>query len=167
MPNWCYNRVEITHPNIQEIVDLLKSDETAFDLDKVVPMPPILRTTTSGRREFEIDGQKVVLDSWFMPSTGDLKADHAAARPFTPEEAAEIQETGYRSWYDWSIANWGTKWNTGRADVEIVGDDYVQYHFHTAWSPPEPVIQALRERYPEANIAAFYDEPGMCAAGYY
>lgn len=167
MPNWCFNRIDISHPNIMEIVNLLESDESPFDFEKIVPMPPILKTTTSGRREFEIDGQKVTLDAWFVPNTGDFIADQKQSRPFTPEEQAALDAIGCRCWYDWALANWGTKWNSSRAEREVVDNDFVHYSFHTAWSPPTFVIDALRERFPYAHITAFYDEPGMRAAGYY
>ena len=53
--------------------------------------------------------------------------------------------------------------------VRITGttEEYIVYLFDTAWSPPEPVIQALREKFEEVNITAFFDEPGMEIAGYY
>jgi hypothetical protein len=46
-------------------------------------------------------------------------------------------------------------------------DDQVEYTFSTAWSPPEGVIEKLREQYPDVSITAFFDEPGMEIAGYY
>lgn len=166
MPNWCFNRVDISHPRIHEIVELLKSDETHFDFEKVVPMPPILKYTASGSRTFTIGGRDVKLSRWYVPCTGDFKEDHKRSRPFTITEELELAKIGYSCWYDWALANWGTKWNTAQADFDTIGDDYVQYTFHTAWSPPMPVIEALRDRFPEASITAFYDEPGMCIAGY-
>lgn len=47
---------------------------------------------------------------------------------------------GKNNWYDWSITNWGTKWNAY--------DDYVENNvitFNTAWSCPMPVLDALAE----------------------
>ena len=70
-------------------------------------------------------------------------------------------------WWDWRVQNWGTKWNSYDDSVEIIDDETVEYTFNTAWSPPEPVIEKLREQYPDVSITAFYDEPGMEIAGYY
>ena len=70
-------------------------------------------------------------------------------------------------WWDWRVQNWGTKWNSYDDSVEIIDDETVEYTFNTAWSPPEPVIEKLREQYPDVSITAFYDEPGMDIAGYY
>ena len=64
----------------------------------------------------------------------------------------EFKLYGKNNWYDWCIANWGTKWNAygfdnnarQRADNEII--------FLTAWSAPHPVIQRLAEMFPEIKI---------------
>ena len=48
-------------------------------------------------------------------------------------------------WYDWSIANWGTKWNA--YDIEKIDDNTLL--FNTAWSMPQPVIIKLSEMFPD------------------
>ena len=70
-------------------------------------------------------------------------------------------------WWDWRIQNWGTKSNSYDDHVDTVDDETVEYEFSTAWSPPKPVIEKLREKYPDVSITAFYDEPGMEIAVYY
>ena len=49
---------------------------------------------------------------------------------------------------DWSIINWGTKWNA--YDIEKI-DDYT-ISFNTAWSFPEPVIKALSKMFPKIGV---------------
>ena len=64
-------------------------------------------------------------------------------------------------WYNWNINNWGTKWDIDGKYSQIDGDDYsFQVTFETAWSPPEQIYYALREKYPTVDITWFYDEPG-------
>ena len=48
-------------------------------------------------------------------------------------------------WYEWRIANWGTKWQPDIqvADVEGWENGSVFFDFNTAWSPPSPIIEAL------------------------
>ena len=70
-------------------------------------------------------------------------------------------------WWDWRVQNWGTKWNSYDCEVIEIDDEQIEYRFSTAWSPPEGVIKKLREQYPDIEITAFYDEPGMEIAGYY
>ena len=52
------------------------------------------------------------------------------------------------TWYEWSIREWGTKWNS--YDFGEAGDNEIS--FNTAWSRPEPVIKKLSEMFPEIKI---------------
>ena len=45
---------------------------------------------------------------------------------------------GYKDWYDWSCAKWGTKWNAYETEI---GDTYIK--FDTAWSSPDTFFQVL------------------------
>ena len=67
---------------------------------------------------------------------------------------------GDNNWYDWSIKNWGTKWNS--VDAESL-DDEIQ--FLTAWSPCNPVIAALAEQFPTMRFTYTFYETGMCFCG--
>ena len=70
-------------------------------------------------------------------------------------------------WYHWCIENWGTKWDACDKSVDYEDDEILALTFNTAWSPPEGIVEKLRERYPELSFSCFYDEPGMESAGYY
>ena len=70
-------------------------------------------------------------------------------------------------WYMWRVNNWGTKWNSCCAEIFYEDEETLEYHFDTAWSPPEPIILQLREKFgDDIYISAFYDEPSMECAGY-
>jgi hypothetical protein len=84
----------------------------------------------------------------------------------TPNENGGSDEHDDR-WYNWRLDNWGTKWNSYDCDLVEEDSDRLEYVFFTAWSPPCPVIDALRNKFPELYISAFYDEPAMELAGYY
>ncbi|MFC3058561.1 DUF1281 family ferredoxin-like fold protein [Paenirhodobacter populi] len=56
------------------------------------------------------------------------------------------EEFGHSSWYSWSIANWGTKWNAYSFRLIAEDDDQLDFSFDTAWSPPEPIFAALANR---------------------
>lgn len=59
------------------------------------------------------------------------------------------------NWYNWNCNNWGTKWNS--YGVEFHGDDTVS--FDTAWSHPQPVMEALSAKFPDATFEVkFADE---------
>ena len=70
------------------------------------------------------------------------------------------QKYGFADWYDWSVANWGTKWNACNSygcDCEENPDATILY-FDTAWSPAEPIVEELARRYPNLNVEYVYAE---------
>lgn len=75
----------------------------------------------------------------------------------------EAREAGIRSWYDWNVANWGTKWDA--CHVQVIEDDLddgtLVYRFDTAWSPPVPVVEAMIEALPDFRVRLHATEPGM------
>ena len=111
MPNYCDNYLTIEgNPDTRnKILTLLKSDESCFDFEKVIPMPENIYRGGVGAEEKEIYGEN--------------------------------------NWYDWSIKNWGTKWNSVDAEVH-----YNEIYFQTAWSPCDPVIAALAEKFPLCDL---------------
>lgn len=76
-------------------------------------------------------------------------------------------------WYDWRIANWGTKWDIG-ADI---GTDREEWHglkatrvgnqvccsFDSPWAPPIQLYETLVDL--GYNVKASYFEPGMAFCG--
>jgi hypothetical protein len=65
----------------------------------------------------------------------------------------ERRKFGKNNWYDWSVDNWGTKWNAYGYD----GTEYGSYtpgtiSFLTAWAAPHPVIRKLSALYHELEI---------------
>lgn len=60
-----------------------------------------------------------------------LKAVILAEAPDCIEKARcalrAYEETGYKDWYDWSVANWGTKWNA--CETRIVRRDHGRIEF--------------------------------------
>jgi len=133
------NRIEVygDKDQVKELKEFVDG-ETNFDFNKIVPIPKELIDTTAPTRE---------KDSF---ENRRLRKLHGAD-----------------NWYDWSNQNWGTKWNSYHDEVEYDGEESLVYKFDTAWSPPEPVIHALRKKFEDLSITAFYDEPGMQIAGYY
>lgn len=69
--------------------------------------------------------------------------------------------------YNWATTNWGTKWDISEAGCERVGPYRAVYRFDTAWSPPDPWIYKLAERYPDSFLRLQYVEPGCNFAGEY
>ena len=89
------------------------------------------------------------------------------------DERKECEDKGIDNWYDWSVSNWGTKWEASDLHLDDEGqyDDcaHVTVSFSTAWSPPVNFYETLYENMnadcddmgdPEFKICATYYEPG-------
>jgi len=65
--------------------------------------------------------------------------------------------------YDWSISNWGTKWDADIIDWERHDDNTIWVSMNTAWSPPTALYQYLVDN--GWGVEAVYYEPGMAYGG--
>ena len=116
------------------------------------------------------DGEQEVIDfAAIVPQPGSLFTDNLGSK-----EREECARTGRPNWYDWQIENWGTKWNAYDESVVERDDHNVVIQFDTAWSPPEPVIERLREMIAdmfsyedgyETDVAGHWVEEGHQSAG--
>ena len=61
-------------------------------------------------------------------------------------------ETGYESWYDWSIVEWNTKWGADNIGISDESDSHIDFTFDAAWSFPEPIFKKLGEMFPQMKI---------------
>lgn len=68
-----------------------------------------------------------------------------------------LLQYGEKDWYDWSISNWGTKWNADT--IEISGNTIL---FETAWDPAIPAIKELSKKYPEAVLTLDFADEQVC-----
>lgn len=87
-----------------------------------------------------------------------------------PDHLVERNSSHPDWWYNWNVANWGTKWNCGevwhdRTTEEITEEGRTSYNFDTAWGPSLAVVAALAEKFPTLTITHRYCEGGMGFAG--
>lgn len=66
--------------------------------------------------------------------------------------AEERQLYGKDNWYDWSVENWDTKWNSYGYDCFPPYEGGNQISFHTAWNRPESVISQLSKMFPDVQL---------------
>ena len=141
MPNWCSNHITVRGGQQSEINRLADAFSNGGLCQAVVPCPAELLDTTSG----------------FL---GD-PVEQAALEAKT---TANIEKYGYGNWYDFQVANWGTKWDVTCDSVEIDCDGLgFSGTFDSAWSPPITVCEALVEQGFEVTL--YYYEPGMGFVG--
>lgn len=67
--------------------------------------------------------------------------------------------------YNWSVENWGTKWDVTPQDWERQDDNTIVMHFDSAWAPPTVIYEFLTEE--GWSVRAYYHEPGMVFIGKY
>ena len=152
MPNWCYNRIDVygdedTVDQIKEIHDIFADEKQPFN--QIFPIPDFKNIPNEKGELPKLEQHKgkdgeVMFETYNFP---DGKNDDR--------------------WYHWCISNWGTKWEPDIADIEYADSEQLQLTFSTAWSPPEGIVEKLREKYPDLSFSCFYDEPGCQVAGYY
>lgn len=83
-------------------------------------------------------------------------------------ERQECEAKGIPNWYDWSIANWGTKWDVSTEGLEILEDgdqSQITGWFDSAWAPPIPAYYTFLEANPDCSISSSYEEGGMDFCG--
>lgn len=144
MPNWCNNSLKIVG-DAESIADFARvttshedHSESGIRLVNHYPLPQELADTPKG-------------------SFGESEKQKAMEEMNKANKA----KYGYADWYDWSIANWGTKW--GDCETELVHHVPTEllYTFDTAWSPPIQLIQKMSVKYPTLSFSIVYEELGM------
>jgi hypothetical protein len=98
----------------------------------------------------------------FIPCPKEL-TETVAQMGTNDAEKANRDKYGYSSWYDFNVANWGTKWDVSSDNVEIVDANTVTAGFDSAWSPPTNAYERLLDL--GFEVEAFYYEPGMQYVG--
>ena len=83
---------------------------------------------------------------------------------FTFEKLFPIPK-GYNEgdkWYNWSIKNWGTKWDAYPDSVSRDEDEYlIEVSFCTAWGPPIEWLVKVSKIYKKLTFIIHYKETGM------
>ena len=88
-----------------------------------------------------------------------------------PEELRDTQAPQDNpNWYNWRLANWGTKWDLGQENGETQvyyeeGDTEAGLSYLTAWSPNQDFWANVSERFPKLTIDLRYVEEGMWFMG--
>jgi len=140
MPNWVTNILTINADEkmVEKILSEVKSENSEFDFNLILPMPLGLENTTAPARI--VSDEDYAEDS----SRGITQAMYDA----------RIKEYGFSDWYNWRLHHWDTKWN---ADEVYINDNEIT--FNTAWSNPKALLVALSKKYPNVEFQIkFSDE---------
>ena len=138
------------------------------DFNKIVPMPEELNITTGSNGYMGLSIINGESENRFMDMREQLKRFYEmdSKRRIEIMEAGvvyakNIEKYGFKTWYDWSIENWGTKWNASDCESE---NNY--FEFTTAWSGVPELIEKMHLELPRVKILyEFSDEDTGCNCG--
>lgn len=174
MPNWVTNRLTIEQSSIKLFKETCVNENGEFSFSTILPIPGCMNIESSGvlyinKNDdvykfidmilkiypdiWEVDGdptsEEVCLN--FIDKFNQKVKDggHNYADPNNRLKSALaktycLKHTGYESWYDWCIDNWGTKWDACDIYDDMLDTDGF-LEFYTAWSMPENVYGMMAE----------------------
>ena len=135
MPNWCKNNLRIIDngEKVLEVLEFLKDDKGNMTFSKIAPMPEELKNTASPAREDTIE-QKCLNE--------ELKRKYGAD-----------------NWYDWSIKNWGCKWDASESAFYKNGKYWI-VTFQTPWGPPTEFLRTLSKKFKKMSFELQFADEG-------
>ena len=175
MPNHVTNRLEINadRETVQKVMNFLKGktddDNTPcyIDFNNIIPMPEELLIEKSSSGDlgmkyleamqlkpfyFLLDDDALRTIQWIE---GLAEKDRKEALQLGASYLENRKKYGYPTWYEWSTATWGTKWNAYHQDFE---EPNILW-FDTAWEGVPLLIQTLSEIFPDVEFQyAYADE---------
>jgi hypothetical protein len=145
MPNWCNNTVTISHTDSAKLEALAEAVRKGEFLKHVIPVPEDLNIV-AGRVGADDNPEQIELER---------------------RENENLEKYGYKTWYDFCVNRWGTKWDVDAYEGENVKveNGVLEFGFDSAWSPPMGVYEELVEQ--GFEVVAYYYEPGMAYVGKY
>lgn len=144
-------------------------EKRIIDFNKIIPMPESLNIvsgteTDRGMTLLLNDTEKLKEMLDYAWAKRDNITDIESLRQYLLSTISEeglkcglkaiknIKQYGHKDWYNWSIANWGTKWNAYQQS-KLTPEST---KFETAWSTPFPVMCKLSEMFPELSLEIYY-----------
>lgn len=157
-----------------EIDDFIKAarheypdGSSIFAIESFYPCPAELRKTTSPTKVVSQEEYEATLKK------NEEEKDKCFQQwPITEAMQKDYKERfGHDNWYDWQVANWGTKWGC----YDVVGESqdtwhrhddgdtssYIWCYYNTAWSPATEALRQISQQFPNLEFRhAFSDEGG-------
>lgn len=101
--------------------------------------------------------------------TKEQETQYNEASVFSFAKVIPMPDDQKDNWYEWRIANWGTKWNANVEynELHTWESGEVKIEFNTAWSPAEPIILTLSEQHPTLTFYWKFHEESNAFWGNY
>jgi len=145
MPNHCENNLTITGD--QKVIDAW------------------LRSNTSPARYRSEEGEgslELLSFDCAVPMPSELKHTRVPAHEDGEREYQQrlTEKHGHGNWYEWSIANWGTKWDAYDYREVWHGHTELLAEFSTAWTPPLEWFHSMVVHWPKLQFRLTFEEAG-------
>lgn len=153
MPNWIMNRL-VVDKREDEIAKYILNDKGNVDFNNIVPMPESLNISKSSDVDYALEYLDRLKKNESESSDrmkcikNKLGAGMEVAIKEAKQHLGNVEKYGFGDWYEWSCANWGTKWNaceTRRPEPNI-------FMFETAWSPVIDLVAKIANKFPDVRI---------------
>jgi len=150
MPNHTDNLLSIVGRNkiksiLKPYLSRNKAEGSFLDFNKIVPMPT------------QIEQSLKYGDMKYLTKKRTPKQEKMMREKQEKQEKECLELYGAKSWYEWSIQNWGTKWNSYNNRF-YKKDGCEGLFFQTAWSVPENALRTLAMKSGETIRLAYLDE---------
>lgn len=167
MPNWVKTNISIDGSKAEiekfkeEVIN--KSKELynkEFSFNSIIEMPKSLNIESSSIIEHLI----AYINGGEKPKFFDELKKEEQDKYINMAKIAidNIEKYGYKDWYDWSIANWGTKWDVCDVDIcEGLDGENLFISFETAWSLAYNVIAKMAETHKELHFVVDYADEDL------
>lgn len=181
MPNHVTNSLTFYKPNTVHSVDdatfrhilmTLQGDDPersygSVDFNVLIPMPKELNIIDSSKGDNGLLAyKKFLLEATERNVRGEgkakLEAEHKSR--FGDDEGWELGKKyhenftkyGCKTWYNWAIQHWGTKWNA--YDCTHDGEEL---RFLTAWAAPHHIVKLISKRFPDVEVHHAWADEGI------
>lgn len=142
MPNWCANNLEITGEK-EALAEFVKA---------------VVNTDPKSEDEYNILSSLVPCPAELLNTASTLGTE-------SEKQALNLKMYGYKDWYDWSVANWDTKWPESETSMTCQSDELISFRFLTAWSPPIAAFKTISGMYPKLTFILSYQGEGFDYVG--
>lgn len=144
MPNWVYNNITVEG----------KPEDIKSFMAKATK--PYTTNYTPWNEEEPSEQLRDEFSFWnFVAPDQEYLNEYFETNGSKPDGNGGFIKTGDSplNWYNWNIANWGTKWDAGDIQIdEEPGGSKTTISFSTAWDKPEPVFFAMVDQHPELQF---------------
>ena len=145
MPNWRHNVLYTLNSSAKkdnEIMSFLKSENSVFDFNNIIPTPQELKVPFSNKGKIGIE----LINGTYcgIELSSEMKKE---CIELGKKYLSNTQKYGYPTWFEWRKEYWGTKWNARNVNIrEDSGKQFIE--FDTAWTLPLDIFFKLSSHFP-------------------